>query len=163
MGLSLLVALIATPASELAPVIADYQAAWKAAGHPGRGEVRLRLPVYVADTPSQARDDPRPSVLPYYERLRQGYLKSAQGFESADRTTRAAQLATLTYEELLAERVVFGTPKQVTARLCMLQRVLGLAGFIVEPNIGGGIASDLVVRSMDLFTQEVVPRLREGS
>src|SRR5499426_954157 len=49
MGLSLLVALIGTPMSELATVTAVYQAAWQTAGHPGQGDVRLRLPIYVAD------------------------------------------------------------------------------------------------------------------
>ena len=135
----MLVALIGTPMAELAPVIAAYQAAWQAAGHPGQGEVRLRLPVYVADTLEQAQADPRPSVMPYYERLRQGYLRSAQQFESAERTARAAQLATLTYEELLQERVVFGTPRDVVERLRTVRQTLGLSGFIIEPNVGGGI------------------------
>jgi alkanesulfonate monooxygenase SsuD/methylene tetrahydromethanopterin reductase-like flavin-dependent oxidoreductase (luciferase family) len=115
----------------------------------------------VADTPHQAQADPQPGVMPYYQRLRQGYLRSPQRFESAERATRAAQLATLTYEDVLEERVVFGTPKHVAARLRMLQRALGLAGIIIEPNIGGGIPTALVMHSMDLFVQEVVPRLRE--
>ena len=99
MGLRLLVALIGTPMAELASVIAAYQAAWRAAGHPGQGEVRLRLPIYVAETLEQAQTDPRPSVMSYYERLRQSYLRSAQQLESAERTAQAAQLATLTYED----------------------------------------------------------------
>jgi alkanesulfonate monooxygenase SsuD/methylene tetrahydromethanopterin reductase-like flavin-dependent oxidoreductase (luciferase family) len=161
MGLSLLVALIGTPMSELATVIAVYQAAWQAAGHPGQGEVRLRLPIYVADTQHHAQADPQPSVMPYYERLRLGYLRSPQRFEGAERTARAAQLATLTYEEVLQERVVFGTPKHVTARLRTLQQALGLSGLIIEPNVGAGIPPDLVARSMNLLVQEVAPRLRE--
>ena len=161
MGLSLLVALSGTPMSELAPVIDVYQTAWQAAGHPGPGEVRLRLPIYVADTPHHAQADPQGSVMPYYERLRQGYLRNQQGADSAERTTRAAQLATLTYEEVLQERVVFGTPRQVTARLRTLQQALGLSGIIIEPNIGGDISPDLVARSMALFAQEVAPGLRE--
>ena len=144
MGLRLLVALIGTPMAELAPVIAAYQAAWQAAGHPGQGEVRLRLPIYVADTLEQAWADPRPSVMPYYERLRQGYLRSAQQFESAERTARAAQLATLTYEELLQERVVFGTPRDVVERLRTVQQTLGLSGFIIEPNVGGGLPRNVL-------------------
>jgi alkanesulfonate monooxygenase SsuD/methylene tetrahydromethanopterin reductase-like flavin-dependent oxidoreductase (luciferase family) len=148
--------------AELAPVIAAYQAAWQAAGHPGQGEVRLRLPIYVADTLEQAQADPRPSVMPYYERLRQGYLRSAQQFDSAERTTRAAQLATLTYEELLQERVVFGTPRDVVERLRTVQQTLGLSGFIIEPNVGGGIAPECVVRSLHLFAHAVAPRLREA-
>jgi alkanesulfonate monooxygenase SsuD/methylene tetrahydromethanopterin reductase-like flavin-dependent oxidoreductase (luciferase family) len=161
MGLSLLVALIGTPMSELARVVAVYQAAWRTAGHPGQGQVRLRLPIYVADTEQGAKSDPRTGVMPYYERLRQGYLRSPQRYESAERTTRAAQLATLTYEQVLQERAVFGTPEHVTARLRTLQQALGLSGIIIEPNIGGGIRPDLVARSMQLFAQEVAPCLRE--
>jgi alkanesulfonate monooxygenase SsuD/methylene tetrahydromethanopterin reductase-like flavin-dependent oxidoreductase (luciferase family) len=161
MGLPLLVALIGTPMSALATVIAAYQTAWQAAGHPGQGEVRLRLPIYVADTPHQAQADPQPSIMPYYERLRQGYLRSSQGFESAERATRAVQLTTLTYEEVLQERVVFGTPGQVVARLRALQRAVGLSGIIIEPNIGGDIPPTLVARSLHLFIHEVAPQLRQ--
>jgi hypothetical protein len=42
-----------------------------------------------------------------------------------------------------------------------LQQALGLAGIIIEPNIGGGLRADLVARSMHLFAQEVAPCLRE--
>jgi len=161
MGLSLLVALIGTPMSELAAVIAAYQSAWQASGHHGRGEVRLRLPIYVAETLHKAQADPYPSVMPYYERLRQGYLRSTQGVESAERTARAAQLATLTYEEVLRERVVFGTPRHVVERLRTLRQAVGLSGIIIEPNIGGGIPPELVARSMGMFVQEVAPHLRE--
>jgi len=163
MGLSLLVALIGTPISELAPVIAEYQAAWQAAGHPGQGEVRLRLPIYVADTQDKAQAEPYPSVMPYYERLRQGYLRSAQGLESAERTARAAQLASLTYAEVLQERVVFGTPECVAQRLRALQQALGLAGIIVEPNVGGGMPSELIARSMGLpYTDDYKAWKRAG-
>jgi alkanesulfonate monooxygenase SsuD/methylene tetrahydromethanopterin reductase-like flavin-dependent oxidoreductase (luciferase family) len=160
MGLSLLVALIGTPVSALAKMIAEYQAAWQAAGHSGHGEVRLRLPIYVAETLHKAQADPYPNVMPYYERLRQGYLRSPQQFEGAERTARAARLATLTYEEVLQERVVFGTPGHVVERLCTLQQAVGLSGIIIEPNIGGGLPPELVAHSMGLFAQEVAPHLR---
>ena len=160
-GRHLLVALIGTSMSALAAVIAEYRAAWQAAGHPGIGEVRLRLPVYVADTLAQAQADPQPSVVPYYDRLRQGYLRSSQAYENEARAARAAQLATLTYEELLQERVVFGTPGSVTDRLCALKQSLDLSGFIIEPNIGGLIPTERVSRSLDLFVHKVVPHLRE--
>jgi alkanesulfonate monooxygenase SsuD/methylene tetrahydromethanopterin reductase-like flavin-dependent oxidoreductase (luciferase family) len=99
--------------------------------------------------------------MPYYERLRQGYLRSPQHFESAERTAKATQLATLTYEDVLQERVVFGTPTHVVTRLRAAQQALGLSGIIIEPNIGGGIPRDRVLRSMHLFAHEVAPRLRE--
>lgn len=160
MGLPLLVALIGTPLSELTPVLDEYRTAWKAAGHPGQGQIRLRLPVYVAPTMDEAHTEPAPSVMPYYERLRQGYLRSSQTFENAARTARAAQLADLTYADVLRERVVFGTPQHVTQRLRTLQQTLGLAGVIIEPNVGSDIPPALMQRSLTLFAQEVAPCLR---
>jgi alkanesulfonate monooxygenase SsuD/methylene tetrahydromethanopterin reductase-like flavin-dependent oxidoreductase (luciferase family) len=71
------------------------------------------------------------------------------------------QLQTLTYEEVLQERVVFGTPAQVVERLRTLQHAVGLSGIIIEPDIGGDIPPALVMRSLELFVQEVVPHLRQ--
>jgi alkanesulfonate monooxygenase SsuD/methylene tetrahydromethanopterin reductase-like flavin-dependent oxidoreductase (luciferase family) len=159
-GLALLVALIGTPMSDLATLVSTYQRAWRAAGHPGQGDVRLRLPVYVADTLSRAQAEPYASVMPYYERLRLGYLQNAQQFEGRERSARAAQLATLTYEEVLKERVVFGAPQQVLERLRHLQHTMGLSGFIIESNVGGLIPPELVDHSMKLLTQDVAPYLR---
>jgi alkanesulfonate monooxygenase SsuD/methylene tetrahydromethanopterin reductase-like flavin-dependent oxidoreductase (luciferase family) len=154
MGLALLVALVGTPLSEVAGAIAEYQAAWQAAGHPGRGPVRLRLPIYVAETRQRAHADPCASLLAYYERLRQGYLRSGRRRESA-------ALARLTYEQLLQERVVFGTPSDVVARLQSMQQALGLSGIIVEPNPGGGLPMEYARHSMALFAHEVAPKLRQ--
>ena len=160
LGLPLLVALIGTSVSELAEMITAYREAWKAAGHAGRGEVRLRLPIYLADTQAQAEADPCASVMPYYHRLRQGYLSSQQGYESAARTSRAEQLASLTYDDVLRERVVFGAPQNVITRLNALHQTIELSGIIIEPNVGGGLPPERVASSMLLFAQEVVPHLR---
>ncbi len=163
MGLPLLVALIGNPVSELAPMISVYRNAWTTAGHPGQGEIRLRLPVYLASTQSQAEADPYASAMPYYDRLRQGYLRSLKGYEKAERERRAAQLASFSYDRILQERVVFGTPTDVARRLRTLQQTLGLSGFIIEPNVGGGLPLDRVDRSMALFIQEVAPCLHEAT
>jgi alkanesulfonate monooxygenase SsuD/methylene tetrahydromethanopterin reductase-like flavin-dependent oxidoreductase (luciferase family) len=160
LGLPLLVGVASMALPELPEVIAEYQAAWQAAGHPGQGGVRLRLPIYVAESMDQARSEPQASALPYYERVRQAYLRSVQTFESAARAARALQLATLTYEDVLQTRVVFGTPQHITDRLSTLRHEVGLSGIIMEPNIGGRIPRELILRSMRLFAQEVAPHLR---
>jgi alkanesulfonate monooxygenase SsuD/methylene tetrahydromethanopterin reductase-like flavin-dependent oxidoreductase (luciferase family) len=159
-GLALLVARNGTPMCDHAPQIAANQNARQAAGHPRQGVVRGRLPHDVAETLSRAQAEPYASVMPYYERLRQGYLQNAQQYEGTERTARAVQLATLTYEEVLKERVVFGTPQQVVERLRHLQQALGLSGFIIEPNVGGLIPAELIDHSIQLFTQDVAPELR---
>lgn len=160
LGLHLLVGVATMTLSEFPTVIADYRAAWQAAGHPGQGEVRLRLPIYVAESMAQARSEPQESVVHYYEHVRQAYLRKSATYESAARAARAAQLAALTYDDLLRTRVVFGTPEQVTAKLSALRQDVGLSGIIMEPNIGGRIPPELVFRSIRLFAQEVAPHLR---
>jgi alkanesulfonate monooxygenase SsuD/methylene tetrahydromethanopterin reductase-like flavin-dependent oxidoreductase (luciferase family) len=57
--------------------------------------------------------------------------------------------------------VVFGTPRDVVERLRTVQQALGLSGFIIEPNVGGGIAPERVARSLHLFANAVAPPLRE--
>jgi len=160
LGFPLLVGLVSAAMSELAEGIAEYQAAWHEAGHPGQGEVRLRLPIYVAEDMDRARSEPQASAMPYYERVRQAYLRSANTFENPARAARAARLATLTSADVLQTRVVFGMPTLVTERLSTLRHEVGLSGIIMEPNIGGRIPHELLLHSMRLFTQEVAPSLR---
>jgi len=60
--------------SEFAPAIREYREAYKTAGHPGTGQVYLRVPVYLAETEGRAREEPRESLMHFYreqtERLR---------------------------------------------------------------------------------------------
>ena len=50
--------------SELGPNLRAYRDAWAAAGHPGHGQVFLRVPVYVAATEAQARAEPEARLQP---------------------------------------------------------------------------------------------------
>jgi alkanesulfonate monooxygenase SsuD/methylene tetrahydromethanopterin reductase-like flavin-dependent oxidoreductase (luciferase family) len=72
-------------------------------------------------------------------------------------------MASLTYDDMLERKVVFGTPAAVVDRLRALRDQLGLDGVVVELNPGGRIAADLETRSLRLLTQEVMPALRGGS
>jgi alkanesulfonate monooxygenase SsuD/methylene tetrahydromethanopterin reductase-like flavin-dependent oxidoreductase (luciferase family) len=55
--------------SEQAPLVRGYREAWRAAGHPGEGEVYLRVPVYVAATEEQARREPEESIMHLFRSL----------------------------------------------------------------------------------------------
>jgi alkanesulfonate monooxygenase SsuD/methylene tetrahydromethanopterin reductase-like flavin-dependent oxidoreductase (luciferase family) len=79
------------------------------------------------------------------------------------RATRAERLATLTYDDVVRERVVFGTPESVAKQLQTLQETLDLSGFIMEANVGGRIPPESVLESIRLFGQEVAPRLRAAA
>src|SRR6058998_692796 len=55
LGHPLFLAVRTSPISDLRRFLGGYHEAWRAAGHPGRGEVALLVPVYVAETGRQAR------------------------------------------------------------------------------------------------------------
>jgi alkanesulfonate monooxygenase SsuD/methylene tetrahydromethanopterin reductase-like flavin-dependent oxidoreductase (luciferase family) len=160
LGLPIFASLGTAVVSDIAPALQEYRDAWRQAGHPGDGDVMLRLPVYVAHTMERALSEPEASTMHHYSRLRQAFLRSANAAGSDARATRAERLTTLTYEDVLRDRVVFGTPEQVVERLQTLVGTLDLSGLIMEGNTGGRIPPECVLQSIRLFGQEVAPALR---
>lgn len=69
-------------------------------------------------------------------------------------------MASLTYDDMIERKVVFGTPAAVVERLRALRERLGLDGVVVELNPGGRIAPELETRSLRLLAREVMPALR---
>ncbi len=64
--------------SELGPNLKAYREAWSAAGHPGNGQIFLRVPVYVAATEERARSEPEESVMHFYRYLGERIEESAR-------------------------------------------------------------------------------------
>ena len=149
--------------SELAPLVKTYRTAWKEAGHPGEGEVFLRVPVYVAATEERAREEPRESIMHLLryigERLAQS-ASSAGARAIENRAERGQKAMTIDYEEVLRERMIVGTPAQVVDRLQQLQEELGLNGILAELNPGSLIAHDRVLEALRLLCLEVMPRFK---
>lgn len=140
-----------------------YRKEWQEAGYPGNGDVYLRIPVYVAETAAQARTEPEVSTMRSYRRLAESFATSAGAAgtsASEERIERADRLTRTGYEALLRDRLAYGTPEMVAERLAQLRDELGLSGVIIEPNVGGYIPRELVFKSIRLFAQEVVSRLR---
>jgi len=147
--------------SEFAPAIRDYRSAYAAAGHGGRGQVYLRVPTYLAETETQAREEPRQSLMHFYreqtERLRDSLSRSGtRAIEG--RVERLKRLENLTYDEALGGQVLIGTPQSVGARLRELRDELGIDGILAELNCGGLIAHAQVMNAMRLLCAEVMPQ-----
>jgi alkanesulfonate monooxygenase SsuD/methylene tetrahydromethanopterin reductase-like flavin-dependent oxidoreductase (luciferase family) len=143
--------------------LSAYRQAWREAGHPGNGDVFLRIPAYVAETAERARSEPEASTLQSYRRLGENFGRSAgaAGTNTAEeRVERSTRLSSVGYDDLLRGRLAYGTAEAVADRLQQLRETLGLSGIAIEPNVGGHIPPELVLRSIRLFAQEVVPRLR---
>jgi alkanesulfonate monooxygenase SsuD/methylene tetrahydromethanopterin reductase-like flavin-dependent oxidoreductase (luciferase family) len=121
------------------------------------------VPVYVAETAAQARSEPEASTVRSYRRLGENLAHSAGQAGttgSEERLERAERLAHVSYDELLRDRLAYGTPDMVVERLLQWKEQLGLSGVIMEPNVGGRMPLDGVLRSIKLYANEVAPRLR---
>jgi alkanesulfonate monooxygenase SsuD/methylene tetrahydromethanopterin reductase-like flavin-dependent oxidoreductase (luciferase family) len=149
--------------SELAPMVKIYRAAWTKAGHPGTGQIFLRVPVYVADTDEAAREEPRESIL-HLLRSIGGRLEASAKLSSAreieNRAARGAKMQSIDYEEVLRERMIVGTPGRVVDRLTQLQEELGLNGILAELNPGSLIPHVQVMAALRLLCEEVMPKFK---
>jgi alkanesulfonate monooxygenase SsuD/methylene tetrahydromethanopterin reductase-like flavin-dependent oxidoreductase (luciferase family) len=162
MGLPIFVAVRLGTIEELGPLIETYRAAFRAAGHAGQGEVYLRVPIYVGDT-AAACADPEESILPFYRTLGAQLERTAAqaGMRpSEQRAERGQALQTISYSDVLRDKVIVGTPDVVVQRLAELTRTLGLNGVLAELNCGGRLSTDKVMRSLQLMGEHVVPHFR---
>jgi alkanesulfonate monooxygenase SsuD/methylene tetrahydromethanopterin reductase-like flavin-dependent oxidoreductase (luciferase family) len=163
-GYPIFVGLRGFDVSQVAHNLDTYRQAWREAGHPGNGDVFLRIPVYVAETSQRAFSEAEESTMRSYRRLAENFARSATAAgttASEERAERAQRLSATNYEDLLQDRLAYGAPDVVTERLEQLRDTLGLSGIIIEANVGGRIPKEQVLNSIRLFAQEVVPGLRQ--
>ena len=164
LGIPIFVATRLGDLNELVPNLRIYQEAWAKAGNPGRGRVYLRVPVYLAETEKQAREEPMESVMHFYRYLGARIEASASG-EGAraieNRAERGARLMNIDYDEVLRSKIIVGTPAMVTDRLAALREELGLSGILAELNCGMRIPHGQVVNSLRMLCEQVVPRFRD--
>jgi alkanesulfonate monooxygenase SsuD/methylene tetrahydromethanopterin reductase-like flavin-dependent oxidoreductase (luciferase family) len=149
--------------SELVPNLRAYREAYAAAGHPGRGQVFLRVPVYLAETKARARAEPEASIMHFY-RVLGARLEQTAGASGAraieQRAERGQALQRIDYDEVLREKIIVGTPAQVSARLAGLRDELGIDGILAEMNCGSRIPHAQVLRSLELLCRDVMPSFR---
>jgi alkanesulfonate monooxygenase SsuD/methylene tetrahydromethanopterin reductase-like flavin-dependent oxidoreductase (luciferase family) len=149
--------------SELGPNLAAYQKAWREAGHPGMGKVYLRVPVYVAASAEAARTEPEASIMGFYKYLGARIEESATldgARPEEQRAERGARLQAITWDEVLRDKIIVGTPEQVARRLQDLRDELGLAGILAELNCGALIPHAKVLESLRLLCREVIPAMK---
>jgi alkanesulfonate monooxygenase SsuD/methylene tetrahydromethanopterin reductase-like flavin-dependent oxidoreductase (luciferase family) len=146
--------------SELVPHIQAYREAYKAAGHPGTGQVFLRLPVYIADTVERAIAEPESSIMHFYRYLGEQLEDSAarSGARAIEqRAERGQRLRTLTYDEARRDKIIVGTPEMVIERLQALHAELGFDGILAELNCGSLIPHERVMHCLHLLCDRVMP------
>ncbi len=163
MGLPIFVGLRGMDVPELRTHLQAYRQAWHQAGHPGHGNVHLRIPVYAGETAQAAIEEPRDSIMAYFARQANMTRASAgrAGTGAAEqRLARADRLAALTLEEILEIKVAFGTAESLIDRFTQLHEELGIDGVVAELNAGGRIPVEQVRRSLHILTHQVMPAFK---
>jgi alkanesulfonate monooxygenase SsuD/methylene tetrahydromethanopterin reductase-like flavin-dependent oxidoreductase (luciferase family) len=73
---------------------------------------------------------------------------------------QAERMAALSYDDMLARKVVFGTAPAIVDRLAALREELQLDGIVAELNPGGRIPQALETRSLQILARDVLPALK---
>jgi alkanesulfonate monooxygenase SsuD/methylene tetrahydromethanopterin reductase-like flavin-dependent oxidoreductase (luciferase family) len=147
---------------DLKPLVAEFHQAREKAGHTGQVDVGLRVPVYVAETKEKAYSEPKESTMFQMQRLINVITQSigAAGISAGDdRAAQAERLKAMTYEDVLANTVVYGTPESVVERLQQLQEELGLTQVIYEVNFGCNVPLEYQIKAVQLINEQVAPNL----
>ena len=65
----------------------------------------------------------------------------------------------MSFDQILKDFAVYGTPERVAERLEELRRAIGFTKLAVWMNVGSRIPQERVLASMRLFAERVTPRL----
>ena len=146
--------------SELAPSIQQYRDAWKEAGHPGEGEIGLRVPIYLAESAEKVYAEPMESTVASISNLGQKVAASASRIGTTGNwQAEADRILGMTYDDWVRDKVLFGTPEAIVDRLLQLREELHLNQVVFENNYGRRIPHELQMNSLRLMMERVVPNL----
>ena len=134
--------------------LASYREKLAESGFSGTPDIAIRVPVYCAETTERAHAAPRVSALGAIQYAVTELIQTAANPETAERMRR---IAAAPYEQVLEERVVFGTPAKIVDTIKGYQEDLGVTGVVMEVNYGGQIPTDRVNNSLRLISNEVMP------
>jgi alkanesulfonate monooxygenase SsuD/methylene tetrahydromethanopterin reductase-like flavin-dependent oxidoreductase (luciferase family) len=149
------------PRADIAPLYADFVARWRQAGHAEQPNVNYWTFVYVDETDDRAWEVAGPSWAYTYSEIA-SLDDLIQSRRRRGELSGAALLEHFTDPAYLREHDIglIGSPDTVAAKLCeyahegMFNTLLGEFNF-------GLLSEEQVLRSIRLFGEEVLPRLRD--
>ena len=146
-----------TPKEQLTERLTPYKQSRKESGIREPGGISIRVPVYVAETTDKAHSEPEESARHALSYAAQELSQTAASVEAA---ARMHTMANTPYSEILANRVLFGTPDEIVDRLNGLQEEFGITGLVMECNYGGRIPYERVINSLRLLSEKVMPNFK---
>jgi alkanesulfonate monooxygenase SsuD/methylene tetrahydromethanopterin reductase-like flavin-dependent oxidoreductase (luciferase family) len=157
------------------PVIPDslrsnldvYRKAWKAAGHPGNGQVMLAFHMLCTPDGEEARSLAREPVNRYLRLLAEAAEEWTTGTQSADYAGYEQMFRKLRQDDFdsLYERgsALVGSPDEITARLLDYHAACGGFEMASIQFYYWGVKPDLARDSLALFASDVLPRLNPST
>jgi alkanesulfonate monooxygenase SsuD/methylene tetrahydromethanopterin reductase-like flavin-dependent oxidoreductase (luciferase family) len=153
---------IAFVAAKMRPLLAAYRNAWKAAGHPGEGEVMIAFHMFCDPDGERARRVAAPLIDNYLRSLVDAASDWLDGRTSQDypgydkiiaslRTSNAA-------DQMTTGAAWVGTPDEIARTVATMQEDFGgfeHASLQVNFNL---MRFDDAMASLRLFAREVMPR-----
>ena len=163
MGFPIFIGLRGLGVSQVAEQVESYKLAWEESGRKDPVDISLRVPVYVAETKEKALSEAEESFMRQFRRLGDQLSRSAArpgADPREERAERARQLASLTWDQVIVEKVAVGTPEMVVERLTEMKEKLRLSGVVAELNAGELLPPENIARSLRLFCEKVIPAFR---
>ena len=153
---------IAFVAAKMRPLLAAYRAAWKAAGHPGDGEVMIAFHMFCDHDAERARNLAAPLIDNYLRSLvdaASDWLdgRISQDYPGYDRII-AGLRASNAADQMTTGAAWVGTPDEIARTIATMQEDFGgfeHASLQVNFNL---MPFDAAMASMRLFAREVMPR-----
>lgn len=120
--------------------------------------------VYVANSDAKALEEAKEAEMWYQQALRRFLVpddisKAHPALQPAFRAIDE-RLSQVTWEDLVRESVIFGSPDTVTEKMKEMEQ-MGVGEAMCWMNFGG-LAFEKVRHSMELFSREVMPEFRKG-
>ena len=145
-GMNLMLAIIGGAPRRFAPYVDLFHRALAESGT-ATLPVGVHSPGHVADTDAQARDE----IWPAYQEMR-----NRIGAERGWGPTSRAEFE----QEVAAGSLYVGSPETVAQKIATTARDLGISRFDMKYS-SGPLAHGAMMRSIELYGREVIPRVRE--
>jgi alkanesulfonate monooxygenase SsuD/methylene tetrahydromethanopterin reductase-like flavin-dependent oxidoreductase (luciferase family) len=154
-------AMMAIPIGPISPLIEAYRSAWRAAGHPGDGEVMIAFHMFCHEDARLAREIARGPFDAYFRALNQStsdWTKGQTSKDYRDYDKAMAKLAAFTVESQIESGGAWiGTPDEITS---IIRRLVETIGAFEHASLQINFADldfALAQKSMRLFASEVMP------
>ena len=153
---------IAFVAAKVRPLLAAYRGAWKAAGHPGEGEVMIAFHMFCDSNGERARAIAAPLIDNYLRSLVEAAAdwldgRTSEDYPGYDRIIAGLRASTAA-EQMETGAAWVGTPDEIAATIARMNEDFGgfeHASLQVNFNL---MPFDAAIGSLRLFAREVMPR-----